>query len=357
MKQSELLIVNFVATGARILVIIAVGFFLTRILVKELGLEVFGLFTTIGASGMLLTMVTNTLQLSIARELGVCVGEDDSQKLAQAFSSSFFIQLVAGLGFLLLGILLTGPITAGLTIPAGYENATWICLILTFVQFAVGIIASPFGAMIRAHQHIRTISVLQSAFKIAIFMCALWMIVWPGNKLIFFVVASLICHIILQILHVWISLRRYPASFPRRSAYSTKIARSIFRYASLALMGGIGGQVRRNGIAIILNVFFGNIVTAANGIAIRLSGLIAQFVGIILPVIQPAINSNQGAGNKDFVARMIPLSSTLGLAITIPIAIPLVFDTETLLMFWLDTPLPKYAVLFAQLITLSLIHI
>lgn len=350
MKQTDLLIVNFAATCVRIFAVIIIGFFMTRILVNQLGLELFGLFTTIGASGMLLTMFTNILQLSVARELGICVGKNDDKELRVAFSSSFYIQLVGAIAICIFGVLFSGLITKGLTIPEGYEWQTWFCLILTFVQFAIGVLASPFGGLIRAHQHLRTITVLQLGVKISIFLCALWMIVWEGDKLVFFVVANLVTFTIFQLIHVWIALKRYPESYPKISDFSMDATKSIFKYASLALMGGIGGQIRRNGIAVILNVYFGNIVTAANGIAIRLSNLIALFVGTISPVIQPAMNANQGAGNNSFITKLIPMSSTIGLAIIIPVAMPLLFETESLLMFWLNTELPEYAVLFSQLV-------
>ena len=355
MKQSDLLIVNFVSTAIRVVAMIVIGFFLTRILVKQLGLELFGLFTTIGASGMMLMMFTNTLQLSIAREMGVSVGKGDPEKISEAFSSSFFIQLVAGTAFGLVGIVSAGWITSGLTVPEGYEYATWICLVMTFLQFAAGIFASPYGAMIRAHQHLSTIAALQLFSRIAIFAAALLMIVWPYDKLIFFVAANLVCNVVAQLIHVWIAWRRYPESVPRVSRFSRTSAKSIFRYGSLALMGGIGGQIRRNGIAIILNIFFGNLVTAANGIALRLSNLVAQFVEIITPVVQPAMNSNVGSGNQNVIFRLVTLSSTLGLAIVIPVAIPLLFDTESILKFWLGVELPQYAALFSQLIVLTFV--
>ena len=328
---------------------------MTRILVKQLGLELFGLFTTIGASGMLLSMFTNILQLSIARELGICVGKNDTEQLKTAFSSAFFIQLLAGVFIVIFGALFSGLITHGLTVPEGYEWQTWFCLILTFIQFGIGVWTSVFGGLIRAHQHLRTITVLQLGAKISIFLCALCMIFWSGDKLVFFVIANLITFTIFQIAHVWIALKCFPEAYPKRNNFSWDSTISIFKYASLALMGGIGGQIRRNGIAVILNIYFGNIVTAANGIAIRLSNLIALFVGTISPVVQPAMNANKGAGNDSFINKLIPLSSTIGLAIIFPVAMPLLFDTKALLVFWLDTELPPYAVLFSQLVVSTFI--
>ena len=351
MKQTDLLVVNFIFTVVRILVIIVISFYMTRILVNQLGLELFGLFTTIGASGMLLGMFTNILQISIAREMGLRVGEKKSKNLRIAFSSSFFIQLFSGLLVAFLGITFSGYITKGLTIPEGYENVTWICLILTFIQFSFGIIVSPFAAIIRAHQHLRTITILEMLSKISIFCCVLFMITYNGDKLLFFVVANLVVFFFFQVIHVIISLRRFPEAHPDSAYISKDTTISIFRYASLALLGGIGGQIRKNGIAIMLNILFGNFVTAANGIAIRLSNLIGQFVGTISPVIQPAMNANQGAGNNKYINRLIPLSSTIGLSIIIPVAMPLFFDTESILLFWLQTDLPEYTILFSQITT------
>ena len=152
---------------------IIVGFFLTRILVNQLGLEVFGLFTTIGASGMFFALVTNTMQLSVAREFGIRIGEGDSKRLASAFLSAFFIQLACGLIMLMTGLICSRWILERLIVPEGYLETTSICLTLIFLQITAGIVASPFGGLIRAHQDISTVSALQLAGRVAVFLSAL----------------------------------------------------------------------------------------------------------------------------------------------------------------------------------------
>ena len=326
---------------------------MTPILIGQLGIEVFGLLTTLGAAGGMLVIVTNTLQISIARELGVSVGKDETTLLPQAFSTAFGIQLAMGLLFGGFAILFARPIANGLTIPEGYEQTTFYCLILVFVQFTAGIITSPFGAMIRAYQHLRTISVIQLLTRTGIFVAALIMIFMDGDKLLFFVFASMIVNLLAQLSQVYLSVTRYPASKPKLSNFSFDVLKSIVRYGSFALIGGIGGQIRRNGIAVVLNIFFGNIVTAANGIATRLSNLISQAASVVHAVIQPAMNTNQGAGKKSINERLTMLSSTIGVAIVLPLAIPLVTDTHVLLESWLRVELPEYAVLFSRLITIT----
>jgi O-antigen/teichoic acid export membrane protein len=328
---------------------------MTRILIRQLGLELFGLLTTVGASGMLVSMFTNILQLSIARELGVTVGEANSLKIKGAFSSAFFVQSIIALITLIIGYAASESIVNGLTIPEGYFEITWFCILITFLQLAIGIFTSPFAAMIRAYQDLKAINFLQILLKVLIFASAVSMIFWKGEKLLFFVTANLICFSLIQVLHIWYARRKFDLCRAELGLVSKPVIKSIFRYASFALIGGIGGQIRRNGVAIILNIYFGNIVTAANGIAIRLSNLIAQFVGTITPVVQPAMNSNFGAGNKEYIEKLIPISSTIGLAIIIPLALPLISDTEALLIFWLQTDLPPFAVLFSQLLTLTFV--
>ena len=352
-KQSNLLIVNFLATFARIAGVVIIGFFLTPILIGQLGVEVFGLLTTLGAAGGMLVIVTNTLQISIARELGVSVGKDDKELLQKTFSTAFVIQLVAGLTFLGIATMFAQQIANGLTIPDGFKQTTFYCLILVFIQFTGGIITSPFGGMIRAYQHLRTISIIQLLTRLGIFVAAVSMIFVNGDKLLFFVAASLIVNLLSQLAQVWLSVRRYPASKPLPNKFSLEIFKSICRYGGFALIGGIGGQIRRNGIAVVLNIFFGNIVTAANGIAIRLSNLISQAVSIVHTTIQPAMNMNQGAGKKSINTRLTMLSSTIGFAIALPLVVPLVADTQVILESWLRIELPEFAVLFSQLTAIT----
>ena len=94
---------------------------------------------------------------------------------------------------------------------------------------------------------------------------------------------------------------------------------------------------------------FGNAVTAANAVGKRLSGIIHQFVGVIIPVIQPAMTANTGANKTHVTHRLITATSALATAIAIPIITTIFFDAHSLLNLWLSGNVPPMAETFAQL--------
>ena len=189
MGQRELLIINFAASAIRLVGTLAIAFFLTPILMRNLGIEVFGLLETIGASGLLLSMTTETLNVSISRELTYWMGAEEPAELRKTFSSAFFMQLIAGLLVCATGVFGAEWAISKLTVPPGFEQAAVIALRFTALDFGIGFITSPFWGLIVATQDIRTYSFLLFLKKLATLIAA-FMIPVATNRAIPFVGAD-----------------------------------------------------------------------------------------------------------------------------------------------------------------------
>lgn len=353
MSQREILIVNMAATGLRLVGNVSIGIIVTPLLVRGLGIELFGLLETVGASGLLLSLTTQGLSTSISRELSFWVGADDAGELARAFSTSLAIQVLAGLLVFTIGFALSPWVAARLTVPTGYEMATVIALRLTALSFGLSFALSPFASMLLAHQDLRTFSLQTFLRKLATLLAAL-ALPFGNNKLVTYVTVLLGLTTIANLLPVVISLRRHREAWPRPGLVSLSSAKSIGAYASLALVGSLGEQSRRTGVAIFLNIFFGNVVAGANGVAIRLARLVRQFVDIFVPVLQPAMTVNTGAGKQHVTVRLVTFTSAVSLAIAMPIVVSTVFNTDAILEFWLRSPPPPNAAIFGRTIIVAL---
>jgi hypothetical protein len=126
------------------------------------------------------------------------------------------------------------------------------------------------------------------------------------------------------------------------------------KYALLTIIGRVGGELRKSGGAVFLNVVFGNSIAAANAVGKRLSGLTYQFVNVIVPVIQPAMTANTGAKKQHVTHRLITATSVLSSAIAIPFVTTIFCDAEALLNIWLHGNVPPYAETFARIVSITM---
>jgi O-antigen/teichoic acid export membrane protein len=127
-------------------------------------------------------------------------------------------------------------------------------------------------------------------------IAAFAMTFWHGNKLIFFVGTVFVLNVPLHLFTIWLTLNRYRSARPSVRLVTREATWSMLRYGSLAFLGSAGMLLRRNGIAVVMNVVFGNVAAAAMGIAVRLGNLIMQLINVVNPVMQPAIVAKSGAG-------------------------------------------------------------
>ena len=353
LSQLETIVRNFAYTFSRVGGEVVIGLLLTPLLIRGLGLDVFGLLVTIGASGMLLATATRAVQQSVARQLGYSLGAGDEKQLRVAFSSAFVLQLAAASLLAFVAIVAAPSLVGFLTVPEGLEDDARICFVLTVLQFSIAVFASPFSGSIIARQDLRLISLAELAIKVVTLLGAVAMLYWPGSKLIFFASVQLAAVAAVNIVYIHVARSRYAETRTHFRGASLATMRSMLSFGTFAFIGVVGTQLRRNGITVFMNVAYGNVASAAYGIAVRLAALVTRIMGSVRTVILPAMTVNTGSSNRAVTTRLLSLSSMLAFCISLPVAMPILTDTRALLQLWLRIEVPDLAVVFTQLLVLS----
>jgi O-antigen/teichoic acid export membrane protein len=105
---------------------------------------------------------------------------------------------------------------------------------------------------------------------------------------------------------------------------------------------------RNQGIAVVLNLFFGAIINAAYGIATQVSGSVAFVSSSIINAINPQLVKAEGAKNRSLMMRMAEYESKYAFLLLSMVSVPLIFEMETILRWWLGE-VPEHAVAFCQI--------
>ena len=176
----------------RMLFMMVVSLYTSRVILNALGVEDFGIYNVVGGVVSMFTVISGSLSAAISRFITYELGKGDQSKLNKIFSASVTIQLLLSLIIVVL-IESVGVwfLNAKMTIPADRVTAANLVLQFSIITFVINLISVPYNAAIIAHERMSAfayISILEAIGKLAIAFFIMWS---PIDKLIYY--AILMC--------------------------------------------------------------------------------------------------------------------------------------------------------------------
>src|SRR5574344_1046433 len=156
----------------RMLVIVGVGLFTSREVLRVLGVNDFGIYNLVGTIVVMFTFLQTALNNATSRFITYDLGAGNTANLQRIFSMSMNTELIlAGIIMLLSEIVGVWFIGNKLHIPDGrMEAAQWVFQISLF-NCALSIIRTPFNSLIIAHEHMNyyaLTSIIEAVLKLVI---------------------------------------------------------------------------------------------------------------------------------------------------------------------------------------------
>ena len=102
MHHSIKVVVNTIASSARVVINAIVTLIATRIALKVLGADDFGLYNLLAGTVMLLSFVNGALMVSSQRYFSIAIGERNEDKLNRYYNASLSIHVILGMTIVLL---------------------------------------------------------------------------------------------------------------------------------------------------------------------------------------------------------------------------------------------------------------
>ena len=182
----------------RMLFLMAVSLYTSRIVLNALGVEDFGIYNVVGGVVTMFSVLSGSLSAAISRFITYEIGKGNQDKLNKIFSSAVTIQLgLAGIIILLAETIGIWFLNIKMNIPElRMEAANWVFQ-FSILTFAINLISVPYNACIIAHEKMSAfayISILEAVGKLTI---AYLIAISPIDKLIFY--AILMCVVALVV--------------------------------------------------------------------------------------------------------------------------------------------------------------
>lgn len=345
------LVKNTIAQYIRIVISAVCGLVAVRIVLKELGLSDYGIYTLIGGLVAFLGVLNSAMIVSTQRFISVEIANGNIAKVRDIYSTSVYIHFVLSIIILLLSETLgLYAINFWLNFPSNSlfaVNIVYQCTILTFI---LNVLSVPQQAMLIAYEKIYIAAIIGIIESILRLTAACILIAFIDSKLIYYSILILIIAIIIRTAYkvatTAITGIKYHKNFSRDNI------KSFAGFAWWNLFGGVAMIGKVQGVNIILNLFFGTVINATYGIANQINSQLMIFSSSIFQ----SSNSQtiQAWKNNDFsrLDFLIQKVSRIAFMLFLIITIPIYILTDDVFNLWLGK-IPEYADIFLKLMLLN----
>lgn len=343
---------NTIVLYIRTLITMVIGLYTSRVLLKALGIDNYGIYNVIGGFVGLFSVISGTLVSTTQRYINVEIGKGEKGNTKKIFGIIFGIHF--GLAIVMLLLFETIGLwflNYKLNIPSDrMYAANWVYQ-LSVLSAVISLFSTPYIGVIVSHERMKAfafISLQDAILKLVI--CYLLYII-PYDKLI--VYATLFWIILMWDQCIYVLYCRRNFKDARVSLVRKKsLYLSILEFAGLNFIGSFSYILSTQGVNIILNLFFGVGVNAARAIAIQVQGALGRFTSDFMTALNPQITKEYAANNK-LKSRLLSFrGSKFGYFITLVLAIPIFVYCKEIMYYWLND-YPDYTVAFVRLTLIS----
>lgn len=333
----------------RMLLLMVVSLYTSRVVLNALGVEDFGIYNVVGGVVAMFSVISGSLSAAISRFITFELGRGDSAGLKKTFSAAVTIQLILSLVIVVL-IDTVGVwfLNAKMTIPADrLAAANWV-LQFSIVTFVINLISVPYNATIIAHERMSAfayISIFEAAGKLAI---AFLITAFPIDRLMFYAILMCVVAVSVRLMYGYYCKKHFTECV--YSFYWDKnLLKRMFGFAGWQFFGSGSYILMTQGVNILLNIFYGPVVNAARGIAVQVDGVVQQFVNNFTTAINPQITKSYAANDNEYMFNLIYSGAKYSFFLVLLMSVPIILETETILYLWLKN-VPEHTVSFLRLI-------
>ena len=340
---------NTLLLYVRMLFMMAVSLYTSRVVLNALGVEDFGIYNVIGGVVAMFSILSGSLSAAITRFITYELGTENQENLKKIFSTAVTIQISLAILIILLAEV-TGVwfLNVKMNIPdERIVAANWVFQ-FSILTFAINLISVPYNASIIAHERMSAfayISILEAIGKLAI---AFLIIISPMDKLIFY--AILMCIVALVIRFAYgVYCKRHFEECTYHFIFDKDLLKQMFGFAGWNFIGAASAVLRDQGGNVVINLFCGPAVNAARGIAFQVNAAISGFVTNFMTALSPQITKSYASGEHHYMMTLIYQGARFSFYMLLLLSLPVLLNTHYLLELWLKI-VPDHTVLFVQLV-------
>lgn len=336
----------------RMLFIMGVSLYASRVVLDKLGVDDFSLYNVVGGIVGMLSFLNGTLSTGTSRFLTFELGAGNRERLNITFNTAFYTHFALGILFIIL--LETGGlwyIYNKLVVSGERFDAALIVFQISIFASLISIMQVPYTSLIIAHEDMGVYAYV-GIFDAVTRLGVLYLLaVTTVDKLILYAVLMAIIHLLVALCY-WAYCHRCYIESRIRIVYDKHILRSLLSFSGWNIIANLSETLKLQGYLILLNLFFQPYVVAAQTIGNQVAGAMMQFINNFRNAINPQIIKLYAAGEYEDSKRLTLSSTVLVFDLVLLLGLPTIFVMNTIMNIWF-VEVPSYAVIFTQYIIIQ----
>ena len=340
---------NAIYLYLRMLLIMGVTLFTSRIVLQVLGVEDFGIYNVVGGVVSFLGFFISSLSNVTQRYLNIGLGKQDYLETECTFRQSFTLMVILSLLVLMLGETVgLWFVCNKLVIPVERLTAAFWVYQFSLMSIVIAINQVPLMGAIIAHERMNIyayLGIFEACSRLGIVFILNFI---SADSLILYGLLVFIITALNYLFYFLYCTRRF-AECKCRFYWNLSLVKEMSQFIGQNLFGCFAWSANVQGINVILNLFFGPVVNASRAISVQVSAVITRFTENITTSFKPQIIKSYASGNQEYMLFLIQRSSKYTYFFSIVLAIPIIIGIEFILKIWLGQ-FPEYTIIFTRLI-------
>ena len=356
MSRNKRIAHNTLMLYIRMILVMGITLYTSRIVLKELGVENYGIYNVVGGVVAMFNLLVGSLRAATQRFITFELGKSENRQLKRIFSASVTIHFIISIViFILAESIGIWFLNTQMNIPVErMVAANWVfqCSVFTFI---INLISVPYNAAIIAYEKMSVFAYI-SVVEVILSLIIVYLLALTNyDKLIVYALLLLSVAFIIRLIYV-----KFCASCLSECKFSflwdKLLFREMFSFIGWNFIGAGSGVLMTQGVNIVLNIFCGVTINAARGIAYQVSGVVQGFVQNFQMAMNPQITKLYASGERQAMLSLVFRGSRFSFYLLLMVVIPVLLNTSYILKLWL-TVVPENTDMFLRLVLImSLIH-
>lgn len=329
----------------RMILLMAVTLYTSRIVLTTLGIEDYGVYNVVGGFIGMLAFLNGAMSGCTQRFITVALGKGDETELKKVFSTCVITHAMIALLILILAETIgLWFVLNKLVIPADRMTAAMVvyqCSIATSIAL---VMSFPYNADIIAHEQMSAFAYISIYEAFANLGIVYLLSIGNIDKLALY--AMLLLAVKISVILVY---RLYCKRHFKETAFSILFDKPLFKemlsFTGWNLWGGLAGTLMGQGINILLNIFFGPAINAARGIAVQVQSAVHMFATNFQMALNPQLMKSYAAGEMQRMHLLLFRSVKFTFMLLLCLILPVCLEIDNILGLWLKE-VPEYANVF-----------
>ena len=326
-----------------------VSLYTSRVLLNVIGIKDYGLYNVVGGIVFIFAFLNTAMAAATQRFITFELGISHTDKLKKIFSVSVVAHAVIVVVIVLLAETLgLWLLNSQIQIPEGRVTAAhWVFQFSVF-SLCFDVLSVPYIASVIAHENMTLyalVNIIESLSRLVIIIALQYFYL---DKLILFAALLFFAKVFIFIIYKMVCVRKFDMCH-----YVFTLDKSIFfqlfSFTGWSLLGQMSVIAVNQGTNILINIFHTVVVNASMGIAGQVNTALNNLVSNFQTAFQPQITKSYANNDLEFMQLLICRSSKISFYLLYIVSIPVMFNINEILLWWLDI-VPEYAIMFCILI-------